>query len=112
MGLEALKTSPRDPMLRASIATWYAKSGSPAKARKMIASALAINPEDVQVRYMGAVSAAWDHESDEAFKQLEAALVAGSRADNARNDPDMAPLRADPRFSALLSKYAKPKKPR
>lgn len=65
--------------------------------------ALAIDPEDAGVRYNVACLYALEGEKDRAFQCLEDAFRAGfGNREWLEKDPDIASLRDDPRFAALL----------
>ncbi|HTR54019.1 MAG TPA: protein kinase [Kofleriaceae bacterium] len=108
MANDGLAVNPRDANLVASVALWLAKVGNPAKARKMIARAREIDPGDIGIRYLEVLTSTWNHQLDDAFRQLDALLAAGWRVAAIVTDPDLAPLRSDPRFAALVKKYTKP----
>jgi len=62
------------------------------------------SPDDSNVLYNLACSLALTGHADEAFRTLDRAILHGyADADHLAEDGDLASLRADPRFAALLS---------
>ncbi len=80
-----------------------ADMGEPERAAAWVERALAIDPDESIIRYNAACVYVALGRHDEAIACLEVAIRAGRiAADWMRNDPDLDPLRDDPRFAALV----------
>jgi len=76
--------------------------GEPERAEKWVKNALAVDSEEAIIEYNAACVYTALGRLDEALGCLQAAVEQGISRDWATNDPDLDPLRADPRFQALL----------
>jgi Flp pilus assembly protein TadD len=84
-------------------AVFEAKLGLKAEAAAHAAQAVALAPRDPGVQYKQAVVAALIGDRTTAFRALEQALTLGYKAEDARNDYDLATIKNSPEFSALLN---------
>ncbi len=98
-----LELNPDDPRATTICAVSLCRLGETARGLACAGRALEIDPEDAGVRYNVACLYALQGEHDRALDALEecAALGFGNREWFAR-DPDLASLRDEPRFQALL----------
>jgi adenylate cyclase len=73
-----------------------------------IERAIAIDPDDPSTRYNIACFYAQIGELDKALEYLEHSITSRSWAES---DPELEPLRSDPRFQALMERLAAGRKP-
>lgn len=104
-----MEFNPDDPRAATMRAVALCRIGRPEEGLRWAEQALAIDPEDAGVRYNVACLFALEGATDRAFECLEDAIRAGfgNRA-WLENDPDIASLRDDPRFDALMRPLAQP----
>jgi serine/threonine-protein kinase len=97
----ARAVNPRDPGLLVRLADCYAMLERAAEARSLARRALELAPKDVEV--MSVAAAVYEQLGDRtlALRWLERALRGGFSLDTVDRTPDLARLRADPRFAAL-----------
>ncbi len=78
-------------------------AGNKPRAAELLARALSLSPSDPDILYDLACERALAGDHDGAFRRLEQAMNAGFRNGKwVEQDPDLAALRPDPRFAALL----------
>jgi tetratricopeptide (TPR) repeat protein len=88
-------------------ASEFAQIGETDKAEEWVRRALAIDPDDSIVLYNVACVYARLGKSEEAIDSLERAVANGfGHRDWIGQDPDLNPIRDDPRFQALLGRLA------
>jgi len=93
-------------MIKSAIA--YLGQGDLAKAESELNTAKARAPAEPLVYYNLAVVRIKQQRIDDAFAMLETAFAKGFKGlDAMEHDPDLAPLRKDARYQALLGKYRK-----
>ena len=109
--LNNLKVNPRNAGARGDLALYYAKKGDQARARRMMADARGVEPNNVDLMYAEAIIANLGGRTAEALAALGAALKAGYPLSSAQNDPDLRSLSSDPGFKALVEQYALEKNP-
>jgi serine/threonine-protein kinase len=97
-----LRVNPADAEALSLLAVFEAKLERHTEARRHLAAAIDLRPNDPDVLYRKAVVYMLSGETVEAMSALEAALKHGFSPDLARRDADLAPLRALPAFRALL----------
>lgn len=107
---KALEQDPSNGAALGILAGGLAILGERDRANEMIERALLIDPDNGKMRYnFACVLANYLDEKDEAIKLLATTLPFANRAlvINAAVDPDMDPLRGDPRFTAILDRAKK-----
>lgn len=98
-----LRSHPDDTRAWTMGASVLAELGEPERAAEWVARALAVDRDEPIIAYNAASVYATLGRRDEAFACLEAPVGQGLLdAAWVANDPDLDPLRADPRFAALL----------
>ena len=102
----ALKVNPRDPRQLKNVAICLAKLGERDEALRAGAAALEAGPSSADAHYGAAVVHALTGDPSGALALLEKALKLGVSANLARDDDDLASLRAHPGFSRLLERAA------
>jgi serine/threonine protein kinase/Flp pilus assembly protein TadD len=99
-----LELNPDDPRAVTMCAVARCRLGDKVGGLECAEAALSIDPDDAGVRYNVACLYSLEGETDRAIAALEAAIRAGfGRRDWIEHDPDLAPLRDDPRFQSLLA---------
>jgi TolB-like protein/Tfp pilus assembly protein PilF len=99
-----VRSHPDDTRAWTMGASVLAEMGEPEKADKWVARALAIDPDESIIRYNAACVYVSIGRTDQALECLEASLrLGGLEKGWARNDPDLDPLRGDPRFERLIA---------
>jgi Flp pilus assembly protein TadD len=98
-----LRLNAEDPAAHSLLATSLARTGRPAEAEEPMRRALAAAGGDPQVLLDAAAVAALNGRRDQALDLAGRAIAAGYCRALVASAPDLAPLRADPRFRALVS---------
>jgi non-specific serine/threonine protein kinase len=100
-----IKVHPEDTRAWTMGAAVFAQLDEPERAVSWVERALAIDPEEPIVAYNSACVYVALGRHDDAIRCLDASLTAGAlQRDWIGNDPDLDPLRDDPRFVTILSK--------
>jgi len=106
---EALAQRPEDVDALRYLAHAYTALGRTDEGLRSDRRLVELLPRDPQARYNLACSLALTGRRDEAFEALATAMSLGfSDAKLLRGDPDLEPLRNDPRFAALLARFERP----
>lgn len=105
LAYDAYQVNPRNAGTLGSLALYNAKKGDLKRARNFIAQARSIDPNSSELIYDEAVISALGGHQAEALRSLREALQKGYPVDEARNDPDMASLRASPEFEKLTKEF-------
>ena len=100
---EALLVNAKDPAVHASLALYCAFSGNAARALDEIAQARALAPKNLPVIFKAALVYERTGERNRALEALALALKGGFSRKEISQNPDLKLLRADPRFTSLLS---------
>jgi tetratricopeptide (TPR) repeat protein len=108
---EARAINPRDPGLLVGLADCYAMLGRAEDARALARRALELAPGDVEVMSVAAGVYEQLGERTQALRWLDRALRGGFSLDTVDRSPDLARLRADPRFAALRRSLAQRRLP-
>jgi serine/threonine-protein kinase len=98
-----LDVSPRDATTMATLAMLEGKLGHAAEAERYIVRATEIEPRNPDVLYAAAVVHALGNRREKAIGALQHAIEAGYSGVRAGRDPDLAGLRADPRYAAAVT---------
>ncbi len=96
-GQAQLKTTPNDPFLISSLASWYGHIHQQAAALPLIRKSLVLAPHDPDVLENAAESYELIGNRTEALRLIGQALQYGLPVDYARRIPELKALRADPR---------------
>jgi eukaryotic-like serine/threonine-protein kinase len=104
-GYQRLELNPRDAMMLGSVALFHAYKGQPEEAFALIAKARSIDAASNELMYNEAVINALANpvRVEAAVAALRGAIANGYSADEAKRDPDLKVLAADPGFRALFS---------
>jgi len=105
MALAALRVNDKDARTMARAATFEAKLGLKTEAAAHAAQAVVLALRDPEVQYKQAVVAALIGDRPTALRALNEALTLGFKADDARNDYDLAGIKDAPEFAALLNNH-------
>jgi Flp pilus assembly protein TadD len=105
---EALRVNPRDARQLTNVAICLAKLGQTEAARQAAGQALEAGPSSADTHYGAAVVHALNGDAPGALDLLEKAFALGASVSLAREDDDLASLRARPEFKKLLERAASP----
>lgn len=109
---EALRRDPFDVEAMSFLAHVHTRAGRIEEGLVMDRRLATLLPGDPLVRYNLACSLALSGDREAALMELgEAAGLGWSDGEHARTDPDLASLRGDPRFEALLAALPPPREP-
>jgi serine/threonine-protein kinase len=109
LGYKELQTNPQDADAMSEIALSYANLGDSQQAETFISRARAIDKDNVEYIYNQAEVYALLGKTAEALKALQDSLEKHYSAQFVEQDEDLAGLRANPEFAALIKKYASKK---
>jgi tetratricopeptide (TPR) repeat protein len=105
LALKAYDVNPRDVRTLENLSSYYAKKGDAKRAQDFIRRARAIDPNDNELMYYEGLDHALAGEKKEALQSLRMAFEHGYSAEEAKNDPELKGLQADPEFDKLLEKF-------
>ena len=101
--LEAdLALTPRDADKETSLALALARNGDLRRAKAHVDAALALDPKDAYVLYPLALARLAMNDARAALDLLERAVAAGYPTGEILRDPELTPLRSDPRFVRIV----------
>lgn len=100
---KAFQVNPRDASNLGYLALYHAKKGDNPRALEYMRRARAINSTDNDLIYKEAVIYAIAGKQTEALQSLRDAFEKGYKPEEARNDPELKALRANPEFDKLLN---------
>jgi Flp pilus assembly protein TadD len=100
LAADLLKETPRDEHLLADVGGYYAALGMDKEGLPLLAQAAALAPDTPEVLFRVAVGYEALHFRDEALRNLARAEASGYPSAIIARDPQLAALRADPRYGA------------
>jgi eukaryotic-like serine/threonine-protein kinase len=101
-----LEVNPRSAVAKSQLALHYAKKGDHVPAAHFIAQARQLNPTDHTIMTSEAIVEALAGRMPQALEALDRALQAGLPRAYVEADPNLASLRADPGYGALMRRGA------
>jgi tetratricopeptide (TPR) repeat protein len=99
-----LQVTPRDETALSLQATYYAMLDNKPAALAALKKALAINPQNADLRFRAALVYNHFGDTDQTLKWIAKALEAGYPAKSIRDTPDFEGLKSDPRFDKALQR--------
>jgi len=102
IGRDRLAMGSADTALESEIAVYEAKAGDRASAQSHLAAARARSPKSGEILFNAAIIAELDHRRRQALADLRAALKNGYSRNLVEREPELAALRKDPAYSAML----------
>jgi tetratricopeptide (TPR) repeat protein len=103
----AFKVNPRDAGNLGHLALYYAKKGDYSHALEYVRRARSINGNDNDLIYKEAVIHAIAGKQADALPGLREAFQKGYAPEQAKNDPELKPLRTNPEFDKLLNEFSR-----
>ncbi|WP_414664381.1 tetratricopeptide repeat protein [Horticoccus sp. 23ND18S-11] len=100
---EALRVNPKDPATHASLARYHVFSGDGRRALEAIEQARALGPANVPVTFSAGIVYECAGDRERALDAIARAIKGGYSRTDILQDPDLKNLRADARFTSLLS---------
>jgi len=97
-----LRKETKDAYLLADVGGYYAALGMEADSVPLLAQAAALAPNDPEVLYQVAVGYETLHRRDEALQWIANARARGYASGAIARNPQLAALRADPRYGAAI----------
>jgi tetratricopeptide (TPR) repeat protein len=105
LGLKALRVNPQDASTLGYLALCYAKNGDSKKGVEFIRRARGIDGNDNELMYAEATIDAIAGQQADALTSLRAAFQKGYPVQEAKNDPELKPLAANPEFEKLIAQF-------
>ena len=96
-----LKINPIDSDVLSSLATYYARTNDPVRARNYLERALKEKPEDVDVLRIASLVYLEAGNRQEAMRWLQKAVAAGYAKEQLLANPELTSLHSDPQFERL-----------
>lgn len=100
---DLLKQTPKDAYLLADVGSYYAAIGMESESLPLLARAAALAPEVPDVLYQVALGYEALHRRDDALRYVAKARAGGYSASAVNRSPELADLRADPRFTRAVA---------
>ena len=97
------KVNPKDATLLARVGDYYAAIGDGARAVPLLRQALALQSESPEVAYTAAEAYEILHRRDDALRWMKEAVRLGYPLSYIERSPELAGLRADPRFQLVAA---------
>ncbi|MGH9606763.1 MAG: protein kinase domain-containing protein [Terracidiphilus sp.] len=98
----ARKETPDDPQLLAELGDYYASIGQADRSLPLLGQAAVLAPEDPSVLFVTGDGYEILHHRAEAIPLIVRSLALGFHADQLQHSPELASLRADPKFQQAL----------
>ena len=102
IGRDRLSMGSAGPAEESEIAVYEAKAGDMASAQLHLAGARAKSPKSGEILFNAAIIAELSHRRQQALGELRAALKNGYSRNLVEREPELAALRKDPAYSAML----------
>ena len=102
IGRDRLAMGSADAALESEIAVYEAKAGDTDAARSRLAAARAKSPENGEILFNAAIISELNQRRREALNELREALKNGYSRNLVEREPELAALRKDPAYSAML----------
>ena len=96
------KETPKDSYLLADVGSYYAAVGMESESVPLLKQAAALAPDSPEVLYQVAIGYETLHRREEALRWIAKARLAGYASGAIARNPQLAALRADPRFGATI----------
>lgn len=103
---EARRKQPANIELLASLAIDYARAGEATRASSVIRQAALLAPTNIKVQYLTGQAAEIIGDRPEAIALIAKSISGGYPLDEINTNPELASLRADPRFQETMHKTA------
>jgi serine/threonine protein kinase/tetratricopeptide (TPR) repeat protein len=103
LALKAIRVNPQDAGTLGYLASYYAKSGEPRKGLDFIRRARTLDPKDNELMYKEAVTDAIAGQQTDALSALRQALDNGYPVQQAKNDPELKVLSANPELGKVIA---------
>ncbi len=100
LSADLLKETPKDEYLLADVGGYYAALAKEKESLPLLAQAAALAPDTPEVLYQVAVGYEMLHHRDEALRWLAKARAGGYPSEAIARNPQLAALRADPRYAS------------
>jgi serine/threonine-protein kinase len=96
------KETPEEPGLLATLGGYYAEVGQSDRSLALVRQAVALAPNDPSVLFEAGEANEILHRRDDAIQLIAKALALGYHANQLERSPELASLRADPKFQGAL----------
>ncbi len=103
---KALRVNPTDSSTLGYLGSYFAKNGNAKEGLEYIRSARNMNPGDSDLIYKNAVVDTIAGQQAQALKNLREALQKGYPLQQAKNDPELYPLKSAPEFGQMLAEFS------
>jgi tetratricopeptide (TPR) repeat protein len=96
------KETPEDAHLLADLGGYYAEVGEPDRALSLLRQAVALAPEDPNVLFLAGDGYELLKRRGDAIRLISRSIALGYHANQLQGTPELAALRADPKFQTAL----------
>jgi tetratricopeptide (TPR) repeat protein len=98
------KETPDDPVLLARLGNYYASIGQFSHSLPLVRQSIALAPNNPNVLFRAGESYEIQHDRESAIRLIAKSIALGYHANQLERSPELASLRADPKFQEALSK--------